>query len=93
MLPFPPKKLIYHILYPLALEAVSLAFRSMLVIVERYEGGSICNENPSITPSTNELGFNAISQTKDKSVVVLMVHETLFYLSKFNKLQTFEKTH
>ena len=54
-----------------------------------YEGGSICNENPFITPSTNALGFNAICQTKDQSVAVIMVHETLFYLSKFNKLQTF----
>ena len=54
-----------------------------------YEGGSICNENPFITPSTNELGLYAIYQTKDQSVAVTMVHETLFYLSKFNKLQTF----
>ena len=54
-----------------------------------YEGGSICNENPFITPSTNALGFNAICQTKDQSVAVIMVHKTFFYLSKFNKLQTF----
>ena len=54
-----------------------------------YEGGSICNENPFITPSTNAIGFNAICQTKDQSVAVIMVHETSFYLSKFNKLQTF----
>ena len=54
-----------------------------------YEGGSICNENPFITPSTNALGLYAICQTKDQSVAVIMVHETLFYLSKFNKLQTF----
>ena len=54
-----------------------------------YEGGSICNENPFITPSTNELELYAIYQTKDQSVAVIMVHETLFYLSKFNKLQTF----
>ena len=47
-----------------------------------YEGGSICNENPFITPSTNALGFNAIYQTKVLSVAVIMVHETLFYLSK-----------
>ena len=47
-------------------------------------GGSICNENPFITPSTNTLGFYAICQTKDQSVAVIMVHETLFYLSKFN---------
>ena len=43
-----------------------------------YEGGSICNENPLITPSTNALGFNAICQTKDQSVAVIMVHKTLF---------------
>ena len=54
-----------------------------------YEGGSICNENPFITPSTNALGFNAICQIKDQSVAVIMVHETLLYLSKFDKLQTF----
>ena len=57
-----------------------------------YEGGSICNENPFITPSTNALGTYAISQTKDQSVAVKMVHETLFYLSKFNKLHTFLKS-
>ena len=54
-----------------------------------YEGGSICNENPLITPSTNALGFNAIRQTKDQSVAVIMEHETLFYLSKINMLQAF----
>ena len=54
-----------------------------------YEGGSICNENPFITPPTKALGFHAIYQTKDYSIVVIMVHETLFYLFKFNKLQTF----
>ena len=45
----------------------------------------MCNGNPFITPSTIALGFNAICQTKDQSVAVIMVHETLFYLSKFNK--------
>ena len=54
-----------------------------------YEGGSICNENPFIAPSTNALGFNAICQTKDQSVAVIMVHETLFHLSKFYMLQAF----
>ena len=54
-----------------------------------YEGGSICNENPIITPSTNALGFNAIYETKDQSVAVIVVHETLFYLSKFDMLQAF----
>ena len=54
-----------------------------------YEGGSICNENPFITPSTNALGLYAICQTKDQSTAVIMVQETLFYLSIFNKLQTF----
>ena len=54
-----------------------------------YEGGSICNENPFITPSISALGFYAICQTKDQSVAVIMVYETVFYLSKFNKLQTF----
>ena len=54
-----------------------------------YEGGSICNENPFITPSTNALGSYAVCQTKDQSVAVKMVHETVFFLSKFNKLHTF----
>ena len=40
-------------------------------------GGSICNENPFITPSTNALGSYAICQIKDQSVAVKMVHETL----------------
>ena len=56
---------------------------------EKYEGGSICNENPFITPSTNALGYHAICQTKNQSVAVIMVHETLFHLTKFYKLQTF----
>ena len=47
-----------------------------------YEGGSMYNENPFITPSTNALGSYAICQTKDQSVAVIMVHETLFYLQK-----------
>ena len=54
-----------------------------------YEGGSICNENPFMTPSPNALGFYVICQTKDQSIAFIMVQETLFYLSKFNKLQTF----
>ena len=56
-------------------------------------GGSICNETPFITPSTSALGFRAICPTKDQSVAVIMVHERLFYLSIFNKLQTFLKAH
>ena len=58
-------------------------------VIKLYEGGSICNENSFITPSTNALGLYAICQTKDQSVAVIMVYETLFYLFKFNKLQTF----
>ena len=61
----------------------------MPTIVGIYEGGSICNENPFITPSANALGLYAICQTKDQSIAVIMVQEKLFYLSKFNKLQTF----
>ena len=37
----------------------------------KYEGGSICNENPFITSSTNALGFYAICLTKDQSVAIL----------------------
>ena len=36
--------------------------------------GSICNENPIMTPSINALGFYAIWQTKDQSVAVIMVY-------------------
>ena len=53
-----------------------------------YEGGSICNENPFMSSSTNALGFYAICKTKDQSMAV-MVQGVLFYLSKFIKLHTF----
>ena len=59
--------------------------------VANYEGGSICNENPFITPSTNALGFYAICQTKVQSVAAIMVYQTLFYLSKFNKYRLLKK--
>ena len=45
---------------------------------QKVRGGSICNENPFITPSTNALASYAICQTKDQSVAVKMVHETLY---------------
>ena len=68
-------------------------FRDFSVALQKsfsiYEGGSICNENPIITSSTNALRFYSICQTKDQSVAIMMVHETLFCVSKFNKLQTF----
>ena len=67
----------------------SVLFIDRHVCLVIYEGGSICNENPFITPSPNALGFYAICQTKDQSIAFIMVQETLFYLSKFNKLQTF----
>ena len=57
--------------------------------IHAYEGGSICNENPFITLSTNGLGFYAICQTKDQSIAIIIMQESLFYLSKFNKLETF----
>ena len=56
-----------------------------------YEGVSICNENPFITPSTNALGFYAICQTKDQSVADIMVHETLFHLTKLMSNRLFKK--
>ena len=74
---------------------ISMIVSSLEMILNRpsylinVRGGSICNENPFITPFTNALGFNAICQTKDRSVAGIMMHEKLFYLSKFNKLQTF----
>ena len=55
---------------------------------KHLRGGSICNENPFITPSTNALGFN-VGQMKDQSFAVKMVHKTLFYLTNFNKVHTF----
>ena len=58
-----------------------------------YEGGSVYNENPFITPSTIALGSYVMCQKKYQSAALLMVHETLFYLSKFNKLHTFQKAH
>ena len=61
----------------------------MFLCASVYEGGSICNGNLFITPSTNALASYAICQTKDQSIAVKMVHEALFYLSKFNKLHTF----
>ena len=68
---------------------MSLHVILILRVTSCYEGGSICNENPFITTSTNALGCHAICQTKDQSVAVIMVHETLVYHSKFNMLQTF----
>ena len=56
-----------------------------------YEGGSICNENPFITPSTNAFGFYAICQTKDQSFAFIMVQETLFYLSNLTSYRLFKK--
>ena len=58
---------------------------------EVYEGGPICNENPFITPSTNALGSHAICQTKDQSVAVKMVHETLYYPSNLISYTLFKK--
>ena len=63
--------------------------RILILTLRNYEGGSICNENPFITPSTNTLGLYVICQTKDQSVTVKMVHETLFYHTNFYKVQTF----
>ena len=62
-----------------------------IVVSNCYEGGSICNENPFITPSTDALGIYAICQTKDQSVAITMVHETLFYLSNLISYRLFKK--
>ena len=64
----------------------SVAYLVFPLVSVIYEGGSICNENPFITPSTNALGFYAICKTKDQSVAVIMMHKTLLYFSKFDKL-------
>ena len=61
------------------------------MFIPLYEGGSISNENPFITPSTNALGFYAICQTKDQSVADIMVHKTLFHFTKLNKYRFFKK--
>ena len=50
----------------------------MIVIKTEYEGGSICNETPFITPATNTLVFYAICQTIDQNVGVIMVHYFVF---------------
>ena len=64
---------------------------SVLRDVLWYEGGSICNENPFITPSANALGFYAICQTKDQSVAVIMVHEHYFILPNLISYRLFKK--
>ena len=46
-------------------------------IIMQYEGGSICNKNPFITPSINTLGLYAICQTKDQSIAVIMVQKKM----------------
>ena len=53
----------------------------MQELLIQYEGGSICNENPIITPSINAFGLYAICQTKDQSVAIIMVYKTLFYFT------------
>ena len=80
-------KLIMVLTEACKLEAEFVGMHPCLMCV--YEGGSICNENPFITPSPNALGFYDICQTKDQRIAFIMVQKTLFYLSKFNKLQTF----
>ena len=55
------------------------------------EGGSISNENPFITLSTNAIGLYPLCQTKDQSVAVIMVHETLFYLFRLIRYRLFQK--
>ena len=57
----------------------------------KYEGGSICNENSFITPSTNALGFYAIYQTKDQNVAGMMVHEALFIFPNLISYRLFKK--
>ena len=62
-----------------------------LVISSHLRGGSICNENPFITPSTNALGFYAICQTKDQSVAVIMVHKHYFIFQKLISYRLFKE--
>ena len=56
-----------------------------------YEGGSICNENPFITPSTNALGFYAICQTKDQRVALVMLHENYLIFLNLISYRPFKK--
>ena len=62
-----------------------------LPIATDYEGGSICNENSFITPSTNALGLYAIYQTKDISVAGMMVHKALFIFANLISYRLFKK--
>ena len=88
-----PESLEIYNTFTWATDGDNMKLDNIMEKFKAYEGGSICNENPFITPSTNALRFNAICQTKDQSFGDIFVHEKLFYLSKFNKLQTFEKAH
>ena len=56
-----------------------------------YEGGSICNEYSFITPPPNALGFYDICQTKDQSIVFIMVQETLFIFPNLTSYRLFKK--
>ena len=88
-----PESLEIYNTFTWATDGDNMKLDNIMEKFKAYEGGSICNENPFITPSTNALRFNAICQTKDQSFGDIFVHEKLFYLSKFSKLQTFEKAH
>ena len=69
---------------------ISLGSSQKWIIVTR--GGSICNENPAfITPSTNTSGFYTICKTKDQSVSVIMVNETLFIFPNIISYRLFKK--
>ena len=64
---------------------------SCVITLVQYEGGSICNENPIITPSINALGFYAICQTKDQSVSVIMVYKNYFIFQNLISNRLFKK--
>ena len=61
--------------------AGKMVYNCLVIDETRNTRGSLCNENPFITPSTNALGVYSISQAKDLSAAVITVHETLLYFS------------
>ena len=64
----------------------------VLLLKKLYEGGSICNENPFITPSTNALGSYAICQRKIKASPLKWCMKHYFIFPNFISYTLF-KTH
>ena len=74
----------------------SIHHHFMIIFLHRYniysyEGGSICNENPFITPPTNVLGMFRICQTKYQSVAVIIMHKHYFIFPNLISYRLFKK--